>query len=568
MVRKELNRRHKQWSQALQAAEGATTGAVEGRLTIDDMAALLAPKAGRRGSSKADAVRLTLGLPNGEMPHPWPTQSEVAARLDITQASVSRHLRAAAKEWASLPWLTAVRDELVDVVAQSRRVMTSQELAGALRARRGAEEGAEARKMARALAVVRAAVEAEMWVGLHGPDAEAGPRLAVLRRGHRVLIALESLPGSQDPSAPEMADCAQALGDRADDLVAGEPLPGRGAVIRELRAITPPDGLAPLADTRLVELAAAASRRAAASPRLELYPVDLDLVRALRISQAVAGVQRERGITQADLLARVRARFPGVAVDERLTHVELEDALHKAGFPLEYDPSAKLFRPPAPDLPRLATTSSTSATTHARNVSGEIDPREVLAGKLDRSVERGGFLALTLRGKYLPDAAEALSARLRVRPVHVDREFLAAFRALVAEREQDWNKVRSLDARFGETGQISSGLASYVETTWERVRTRVMALAEGEPTVLFWHHASLLARYFDQGGRTLLTGMQNAARRPQEAPHGLWLLCPGESARDTPQLDGRIVEVLSDAERVVLDRGFLTSLRGEAGNAA
>lgn len=571
VVRKELNRRHKQWTQSLvAAAEEAGTAAADERLTIDDMAALLAPKGGRRGSNKADAIRLTLGLPNGGgAPAPWPTQSEVAAVLGVSQASVSHHLRAAAKEWATLTWLAAVRDELVDLTGQSGRVMTAQELAAGLRARRGAAQDTSERKMARALAVVRAAVEAEMWAGLHGSEAaDSGPRLAVLRRGQRVLIALESLPGSTDPSAPELADYAQALGTRADELVQGEPLPGRGAVIRELRSMTAPEGLAPLADTRLVELAAAASRQAAASPRLELYPPAMDLVRALRISQAAAGVQRDRGITMDDLFARVRSRFPDLVLDERLTHVQLEEALHEAGFPLEYDTAARVFRPPAPDLPRLATTSSTTASVHGRVVSGEIDSRDVLDGKLTKSVERGGFLALTLRGKYLAGAAESLAGRYRVRPVHVDREFLAAFRALVGERGQDWDKVRALDARFGETGQVTRGLASYVGTAWERVRTRIMALAEGEPTVLFLHHASLLARYFDEGGHQLLTTLQTAARRSADAPHGLWLLCPADSARDTPQLDGQIVEVLGDAERVVLDNRFLEYVRGEASGAA
>jgi len=85
--------------------------------------------------------------------------------------------------------------------------------------------------------------------------------------------------------------------------------------------------------------------------------------------------------------------------------------------------------------------------------------------------------------------------------------------------------------------------------------------------VLFLHRASLLSRYFHGGGHAVLTGLQNAARRPNQAPHGLWLLCPSESAMDAPNLDGRIVEVLGDSERVVLDREFLTGLRNRAGAA-
>lgn len=569
VIRKELNRRHKEWSRSLRQP-GAEQGLpAEGQLTVDDMAGALTPLRARKGSKRSDVVRLTLGLPNGDgLPHAWPTQSEVAERLGITQGPVSTHYRAAVKGWAEEPWVADVRDELVGLVSEAGRVMAVQELAAALRARHGvAKEDTPQRTEARALAIVRAAVDTEVWVGLR-PDAADGPRLAVLRRGQRVLIALESMPGADDPSPPELADYAVALGTRADELVAREPLPGRGVVVRELRAVPAPDGLAPQADTRLVELAAEMSATAASSPRLELYPRELDLVRALRISQAGAGVRRDPGITMADLLAKVRARFPALALDERLTHVQLEEALHKAGFPLEHDASVGRFRPPEVGPSYVVSSASTSVSGHDRLRSAGLDPRDMVASKLAASVERGGFLALTLRGTRLPGAAESLAAAYPVRPAHVDREFLAAFRELAAERGQDWDKVRKLDGRFSETGQVSRGLASYVAATWARVRQRLAEQAAGDRVVLFLHHASLLARYFDEGGHDLLTGLQNAARRASEPPHGLWLLCPGESAQDAPQLDKRIVEVIGDAERVVLRGEFLGRLRTEGNGAA
>ncbi|MGH3622275.1 MAG: protein kinase domain-containing protein, partial [Sciscionella sp.] len=303
LTRKELNRRHKQWSAAPNRAEPeappqSTTGepteaAPSGLLTVDDMAGLLAPQAGRKGSKKADTIRLTLGLPDdaGVLPDAWPSQAEVARTLGITQASVSRHQQAAAADWAGAPWVATLRDELVHTVAAAGGVLTASELAAAVRARHGAPASTPEQASAKALAVARAAVEAEMTLKA-GEESESDPRLAVLRRGQHVLIAAESLPGTDDPSAPELADYAIALGRKADDLVRTEPLPGRGVVVRELRAVTAPAGLAPLADTRLVELAAAVSQLAAASPRLEVYPRDLDLTRALRISQAAAGVRR------------------------------------------------------------------------------------------------------------------------------------------------------------------------------------------------------------------------------------------------------------------------------------
>jgi serine/threonine protein kinase len=565
VVRKELNRRHKQWTQSLLHTPGPVRS--DAPRSIDDLASLLLPARGRRGSKKAEAIRLTLGLPDDdEVPAPWPTQAEVATRVGVTQTTVSVNYRSVQKDWAAAGWLHPVRDELVELVAEAGRVATAQETAAALRARRGASDDSPVRTQARALAVVRAAADTEVWAGLNAGDDADGPRLAVLRRGGNILIALESLPGSTDPSPTELVDYAARLGSRADELVANEPLPGRGVVVRELRAVLAPDGLPRQADTRLVELAAELSQSAAASPRLELYPRDLDLVTALRIAQVAAGVRRDPGIGIADLLAKVRSRFPALRLDERMTHVQWEERLRAAGFALEFDTDARVFRPPASGQPRVVTSASTSLSGHDRLRASGLDPGEVLAGKLMTAVERGGFLALTLRGTYLPGVARALTAAYRVRPVDLDRTFLITLRALVSERGQDWDKVRRLDARFGESGEISRGLASYVDISWQRVRESLAERADA-CGVLFLHHASLLARYFDGGGHAVLTGLQNAARRPNQAPHGLWLLCPSESAMDAPNLDGRVVEVLGDSERVVLDREFLAGLRNRAGAA-
>jgi hypothetical protein len=195
-----------------------------------------------------------------------------------------------------------------------------------------------------------------------------------------VLVALESLPGTEDPSAAELADFAQALGRKADELAVAEPIPGRGAVVRELRVVAPPEGLAPLADTRLVALAAAASNSALVSPRFELYPRGLDLVTALRVSQAAAGVRRAIGATVEDLLTRVRARFPEVSVPDGLTYLQLEEMVRAAGFPLEFDHADRRFRPPAREVPRRSLTAS-STTAGRPFVSGQ-DRHDVVRARL------------------------------------------------------------------------------------------------------------------------------------------------------------------------------------------
>ncbi|MCX5342978.1 hypothetical protein [Streptomyces atratus] len=56
--------------------------------------------------------------------------------------------------------------------------------------------------------------------------------------------------------------------------------------------------------------------------------------------------------------------------------------------------------------------------------------------------------------------------------------------------------------------------------------------------------------------------MQNAAGRPADAPHGLWLLVPMEDPEASPALDGRTVDVVDRAAGlVVLDGLFLKELK-------
>jgi serine/threonine protein kinase len=572
LTRRELNRLHRQWSAALlgdrDAAAERTAERDSGTPTVDELAKQLVP-ATWRPAKKKEAVRLLLGLPGEDgVPEAWLSQAKVAARLDTTQVTVSRYLKDAVGRWADAEWLRPVRDELLGLVVAAGRVMTVDELTAALRARHGVEPGDPERSAARSLAVVRAAVEADIWAGEHpehgaGDPATAGARLALPRRGGRVLAAAESLPGTDDPSVPELAGYAAALGVRADELAAADPLPGRAGVLRELRAVPAPAGLPPLADTRLVALAAAMSTRAAASPRLELYPRHLGLVRALRISQAAAGVRRETGISLPELLARVRARFPDIELPASPTYLVMESALGEAGFVLDYDTHARVFRPRGVERPRSASSTGTGPVVPG---SAGLDPHQVLAGRLDASIRRGGFLALTLRGANLPGTPAALAGRYPVAAVDLARVFLTEFQALAGERGVEWSRVLAIEARYAETGQLTPGLRSYLGHVWPRVESRLLAAA-GDTRVLFVHDAGLLARYYDAGGRELLSRLQNAARRPADHPHGLWLLCPAESSTTAPTLDGRTVEAIG-TEQVVLDKAFLDMLKERAATAA
>ncbi|MEU9332096.1 BREX system serine/threonine kinase PglW [Streptomyces sp. NPDC048290] len=589
-IRKELNRRHRQWTQALRRKAAAKRpvaiepdAAEEVLESVDTLAARLTPPEGKRRTRPCpDVIRATLQLPGvleeGEALEAWPAQSQIARSLGISQPTVSQNQQVAVGQWAALPWLSRVRDELVAILADRDRVSTAEELASELRARHGAGSSDAGVAQSRALAVVRAAVETELRKRdddepEDGQEAQA--RFDVQRRGGRVVIALEDQPGSDDPTPAELADYAAALGEQAADLAAREPLPGRATVLRALRAVTAPEGMVPVADTRLVELAASMAGGVAVSPRLELFPLDLGLTRALRISQAPAGVRPEAGISTEDLLSRVRARFPGLTVLGETTYVELAEALAEAQFPLAYDPAKRRFLPLSQDgtgtvqvgsSSVLTSTSSLYAAAQGRIAEGQ-DPRELLAARLTEAHRRGGFLALTLKGPDLPGIAQALAEHHQVTPVPANTLFLDALRTLSEEQSVRWEALLRADAKFATTGTLGAALASYTRLAAERVGQRVVELAEsaGPRSIVLVHEAGLLARYWEAGGRELLATLQQAARRPADVPHGMWLLLPAEDPRATPTLDGRTVEVVDRVtEWEVLDGLYLKGLRAAA----
>lgn len=152
-----------------------------------------------------------------------------------------------------------------------------------------------------------------------------------------------------------------------------------------------------------------------------------------------------------------------------------------------------------------------------------------------------------------------MAATFPVEAVGLGAVVLAESRRLAAEHGQDWQTVLRADAASAP-GRVKPGLATFVRAVWQRVEKDLAARCAAPRAVLL-HDAGLVARYWDEGGRALLVHLQNAARRPAQSPHGLWLLCPVETRTQVPHLNGRIVEAVpGDGELAYLDGGFLSSL--------
>ncbi|MGC9442347.1 hypothetical protein [Streptomyces sp. WG5] len=268
----------------------------------------------------------------------------------------------------------------------------------------------------------------------------------------------------------------------------------------------------------------------------ELFPLDLDLYLYLdldldldlRISQAPAGVRADAGIGVGDLIARIRARFPGLDVLADSTYVELEEALAQTDFPLTYDHQRKRFMPRVretdgsryePSVSMLTSTGTLIAAAQSELAVGN-DPRRIMTARLQAARRRGGFLALTVKASELPGVAERLAERSDVVPVSLDDLFLTALRELAAENGVEWQALLRADAAFATSGTLGAGLASYARAATERVAERAVALAEqsGPRTVLFAHEAALTARYWAAGGRELLVALQAGVTHSSSTP--------------------------------------------------
>lgn len=540
---------------AATAAEGADGGVPElARVGLDTIVALLVPALQKNGRNRTEveAVRLLLRLPDetGALPdlRPWPQHPAVAKAVGVTPARVAQILGARRKRWAAEPVVQAVHAELVELLAGSGRVAAATEVAAALLMRRGSTRTGEELRAAIAMAAIRAAVEV---------DALADePRLMTRRHGDRLMVALEvsAADPPDTPAAPALLDHADALGRVADRLAAQEVLPSPATVLRELASVAARSEGAGvvLDDRRTVQLAAVASERAAASPRLEIYPRDLDPVRALRLAQAGVvpapiGAAEPPGLRPDQIQERVRARFPELSAGLP-GHPALDRLLADAGFTLEWRDG----RYHAPRRPG----STTRPTTIRRRSTGPgisqwtADSPELAAAvraeqRLAGSLSEGGFRALTVRLNGHVSARAELAARLGARPASVAALFVAALRALVDARQRPtWETVLGADAAE-PSSRDALKLAELTRQAWQSLRPELLSAVDGAAPLLL-HDAAPLARY---RAMDLLEAVADAARAGAGT---VWLLCPVEDPAQLPRLDGTVVPVVTENEWIPL----------------
>ncbi|MFJ8273776.1 BREX system serine/threonine kinase PglW [Streptomyces sp. NPDC094154] len=601
-TREEIQRRQKEWNarlgkaapaplspearkaagQELSELERAVTDSVGedvrdplvlGRLSLDALASRLVPKpsggSARSNATEREAIRLLLRLPNeeGVLPDglPWVRQRDVAVALGLTAGRIPQIVKKARERWFNDPAMELLREQVVELLAERGRVVPAVELADALIARRGTQLAERRARRALALSVLRAVLERESYDNetpqlfryFHARMPQgADPVLGLL-----ALDVREDMDGPDTPTLPALQAYALNLGARADKLAALESLPTASTVLTDLDAVRRPPGSLAWDERRTAEIAVAASSLAALTPRLEIYPRNLSLVRALRITQAgVIAVQpgveedRQPGLTVDALHKRVTTRFPELGTDplaprELPTGSALVRDLKQAGFELKlatrYDGVLRLVPDrPAGDTTAGLTSASWGASAARRSAPTRYDEDTAVAAavkaeqRLVHSARQDGFRVLTVPQRRAEEAVRRLAGEpYRAQPLSLTGLFVAALRGVVGEAARPtWETVLKADA--AETGsRPHQQLRIRTDKAWGRIEPKLreqLAARQGDGPLLLTDTA-VLARYdaFDMLGRL--------AEEARQGGSPLWLLVAQSDPARAPRLAGQSV---------------------------
>jgi serine/threonine protein kinase len=382
---------------------------------------------------------------------------DLAAALDMTPAAIYIALGKARDSWAGRPALPTLIVRLRELVTAEGGAAPVSRLAAALLAELPHEPDPDGPSpLLLASALCRAAAEVDK-------DEPAGLRPVRL---HDAIWLTQ---------ADDLADAARRLGQVADELADREPLAGPAECARALAAAAADTPLAALPPDRLVRLAAAASKRALVSSRLELFPRGMPAHRALELSAAVLGPASDQV-----LIERVAARYPGA---EPLPPRRALDALLEP-YDLWWDGQAATYRRRGDASP---TSLDTRLTSYNRLASAprEISAREVAVADFDDRVraalERKSLLVLGVAADQAPAAVRALAARYRLVPRSFDRLFWDELARQMDRRGVAWDAVAQADAE-GPGGEHWALLTSLARDVAAAVATAL--LPPREPLLL------------------------------------------------------------------------------------
>ncbi|PWK37655.1 BREX system serine/threonine kinase PglW [Cupriavidus plantarum] len=539
LTAKELARLRPDLTQGRAVAHDADE-AVEGAVSINELAAQLLPRR-PAGDDRPDEAALAhyLGLDDTVEAGAWPSLGDAAQAGEVDRGTLTATLIKARERWLKNPAFTELRHQMDSLVRSQGNVMSVQEGALALLALRGCASQDEADRLRQAAAVLRGAVEAESHLDQ--------PRFEAVDHQPSMLIA----------SASAWADYARQLGIAADACTLPDPLLPPSRVLEMLEGVPLPSaeqlgGNVPTAlpPTRLLRLAASASRNAAVSSRQEMYPRGMAPIQALR--QSLGALVGAPELRVKDIQDRVRGRYPEAsALPDRPA---LDRLLEEAGAPLEWDVTAADGR----GAYRLATLGrgQTAGTTTQFSRQGtlltmhamgdDVAQAAVVEERLVRSLDQGGMLVLTApprisrraEAELLRRFGNAATSGKAVNRINFDALLIAALRNQAQAARVDWNVVLQADAaEHGNRNWIN------LQRLVQRALPAVRAALLNSPSPILLVCVGLLARY---DLMSLATELEAHTGRPGHTPSA-WVLLPA-SQQGLPVIDGVAVPLVNNIQ--------------------
>jgi hypothetical protein len=299
----------------------------DGAVSINELAAQLLPRR-PAGDDRPEEAALAhyLGLDDAVKAGVWPSLGDSAQAGEVDRTTLTAALIKARERWLKNPAFTELRQQIDSLLRSQGQVMSAGRRHGlAGPARLCAQDDVE--RLRQATAVLRAAVEAEAHLDQ--------PRFEAFDHQPSMLIA----------SASAWADYARQLGAAADACALADPLLPPSRVLETLEGVPLPQSSAatqaagalpigPLTPTRLLRLAASASRKAAVSSRQEIYPRGMAPLQALK--QSLGALVGAPELRRGRHSGRVQGRYPEAAgLPQR---PELDRLLEESGAPLAWDP--------------------------------------------------------------------------------------------------------------------------------------------------------------------------------------------------------------------------------------
>ena len=325
-----------------------------------------------------------------------------------------------------------------------------------------------------------------------------------------------------------LTPAVQRLGAAADELAARGVLASPGEVSRLLSGVVEGTPLASLSPERLTDLAALASKTAARSARLELYPRQLDAGRALKLSASVLTGE----LTPQAIQQRVSTRYPEAS--PLPSRPELDSLL--APLQMKWDEaSARYVRPGERRNTEHTSLTAYPSLTTLPSSQRALDPRYIALEEFEERLritrDRKTLKVLGVVANYAQDAALALTRTLGIRRVSLDEALSAAIHDVIKKREVDPEIFYAADQQ-GPGGNDWPELRRVVQEAAERVAKDLFPAKE--PLLLV--QPGLIARYRLEG---FLQRLLVASRDPNCA--ALFLLVPSRDKAGVPRINEELV---------------------------